>query len=238
MKIDILTMFPDMFDRVFDASLLGRAREEGLVKIRIHDLWNWAKGSHGLDDRPYGGGPGMVLKPGPVVRGVEAIEDQTGPVDERILFSPRGKPLDQKTVEQLADETTSLLLICGRYEGFDERIRQILNPREISIGDYIVSGGEIPAMVLVDAVVRLLPGVVGDEDSVRKESFSTEHLDYPEYTRPRSFRGEEVPEVLLSGDHERIREWRQQKSKELTRTYRPDLLDEDHQTGDDSDNEK
>jgi tRNA (guanine37-N1)-methyltransferase len=229
MEFDILTLFPEMFETVFDASLLGKAREKGLVEIRIHHLRDWGKGKHdSVDDRPYGGGPGMVIKPEPVMEAVEAIQAERDPRPEPVLLTPRGQRLTQDQVESFAGSTRPLLLICGHYEGFDERIRTLLEPREISIGDFVLSGGEIPAMVLVDAISRLVPGVVGDPTSLEEESFTTGQLDFPQYTRPREYRGLDVPDVLLSGDHQAIEEWRLEQAENVTREHRPDLQDEEN----------
>ncbi len=227
MRFDILTIFPEMFEQVFEASLLGKAREKGLLEVNVHDMRQWGVGPHdSVDDRPYGGGPGMVIKPEPVINGVEEITEDRQEKPELILLSPRGKQLQQKMVHEYANQEQDVLLICGHYEGFDERIRDLLEPREISIGDYVLSGGEIPAMVVVDAVSRLVPGVVGDPESVQQESFTRPRLDYPQYTRPEQFRGLEVPDVLLSGHHQKIEEWRRKKAREITLNRRPDLLED------------
>jgi len=225
MRFDILTLFPEMFDRVLDASLLGKARDNDLINITVHNLRNWSVSKHDdVDARPYGGGPGMVLRPEPVFRAVEAIQSNRSPEPQPVLLTPKGETLNQQIIERLADDASPLLLICGHYEGFDERIRKGLDLLELSIGDYVLSGGEIPAMVLVDAISRLVPGVVGDPDSVEHESFSTGRLDYPQYTRPREFRDLDVPDVLLSGDHQAIEAWRKRRADELTEDRRPDLL--------------
>jgi tRNA (guanine37-N1)-methyltransferase len=219
MRIDIVTLFPDMFSGFLAGSLLGAAREVGLLDIRLTNLRDFAEGVHRqVDDRPYGGGPGMLLMPGPVVAGVEAVQAAAVPPGRVILLTPGGRRLDQPLVEELA-RGERLVLVCGRYEGFDARVAQTLAAEEISIGDYVLSGGEVAAMVIVDAVARLVPGVIGDAESARQDSFSgAERLvEAPHYTRPREFRGLSVPEVLLSGDHGRIATWRHEQSIAATR---------------------
>jgi tRNA (guanine37-N1)-methyltransferase len=221
MRVDIFTIFPGIFEGPLRESLLGRAVEAGLVDVRIHDLRDFATDSHRqVDDEPYGGGPGMVLKAEPLFRAVESLDE--GP-KRVILLSPAGRRLDQSLVRELSREPW-LVLLCGRYEGADERVVEGLPAEEISIGDYVLSGGEIPALVVLDSVSRLVPGVVGTEESLRQESFEEGLLDHPHYTRPREFRGLAVPEVLLSGDHGRIAEWRRSAALEKTRRNRPDLL--------------
>jgi tRNA (guanine37-N1)-methyltransferase len=191
------------------------------VEIVVHDLRNWTHDRHRtVDDEPYGGGAGMVLKVEPVVEAVEALR---GPKTHLILLSPQGRPFRHEVAKELSREE-HLLFLCGRYEGFDERVKLILKPDEISIGDYVLTGGELPALVVIDAITRLLPGVLGDEASAVEDSFSQNLLDYPQYTRPASFRGFSVPPVLLSGDHERIRRWRRKEALRRTRDLRPDLL--------------
>ncbi len=226
MRIDVLTLFPQAMEPYFSASIIGRARAAGVVSIHCTNIRDFAVGNHrSVDDTPFGGGPGMVMMCQPLFDAAEKIErDDPTPVT-RILLTPQGEKLHQGIVRELAGQQR-LLVICGHYEGFDERIRQGLQPREICIGDYVLSGGEPAAMVLVDAVVRLLPGAVGDEQSVEHESFSHGLLEYPQYTRPREYRGMAVPEVLLSGDHARIAEWREQEAVARTRQRRPDLLEE------------
>ncbi|QDS98096.1 tRNA (guanosine(37)-N1)-methyltransferase TrmD [Adhaeretor mobilis] len=228
MRFDILTLFPEMFPGYLGQSLLNLAIENGLVDIQLHNIRDWSKDEkhHKVDDRPFGGGAGMVLNPGPVVEAVEAVQSQAGQTAKVIMLTPGGEKLTQRVVERLATHER-LILLCGRYEGFDQRITDILEPEEISLGDFIVNGGEVAAMVLVDAVVRLVPGVLGDEDSNRYDSFSTGNrlLEYAQYTRPREYRGHTVPEVLLSGDHEKIAKWREANSLERTKQRRPDLLD-------------
>jgi tRNA (guanine37-N1)-methyltransferase len=220
MRIDIVTLFPDMLTGFLDGSLLGAARRRGLIDVRLTNLRDFAEGRHRqVDDRPYGGGPGMLLMPGPVVGCVEAVQADAsaGGGGRVILLTPGGRRLDQPLVEALAGERR-LVLVCGRYEGFDARIPAALHAEEISIGDYVLSGGEPAAMVVVDAVARLLPGVLGDEQSAREDSFSgAERLvEGPQYTRPREFRGLAVPEVLVSGDHDRIRRWRHEQAAAAT----------------------
>jgi tRNA (guanine37-N1)-methyltransferase len=208
-----LTLFPDLFQGYFTQSLLKLALQKGLVEIHLWNIRNWATGKHRtVDDRPFGGGPGMVIMPEPVFAGVETVQAQADPPGQLLMLTPGGERLTQALVRELS-QAKRLLLLCGRYEGFDERIRLGLRPREISIGDFICNGGEVPAMVVIDTVIRYIPGVLGDEDSVKDESHSEPgRLEYPQYTRPREFRGMEVPEVLLSGDHEAIARWRREQS--------------------------
>lgn len=221
MRIDIVTIFPEMFREVFDFGIVRRAREGQLVDVRAHDLRDWTTDRHrSTDDAPYGGGPGMVMKVEPLVRAVEAIASEHSRI---VLLSPRGAPLTQGKVRELS-ESEHIVLVAGRYEGVDERFLVATAAEEISIGDYVLSGGEIPAMVVVDAVVRLLPGAVSDPDSAEQDSFSHGVLDYPHYTRPEEFRGLRVPDVLLSGNHAAIREWRQRRALSDTESRRPELL--------------
>lgn len=222
MRIDIVTLFPEMFTSFLDGSLLGSARKAGLVDIRVTNFRDFAAGVHRqVDDRPYGGGPGMLLMPEPVVSCVEAVQREAAP-GRVLMLTPGGRRLDQALVEDLARQDR-LVLVCGRYEGFDARVREALAAEEISIGDYVLSGGEVAAMVVVEAVTRLVPGVLGDEESARQDSFSgAERLvEGPQYTRPREFRGLEVPEILLSGDHGRIARWRHEQA--VAATGRRDL---------------
>jgi tRNA (guanine37-N1)-methyltransferase len=226
MQFDILTLFPEIFSSYVSQSILSKAIESGLVQIDLHDIRNWTLDKHQrVDDRPYGGGPGMVMQVEPVVECVEAIQ-KTGEISGHlIMLTPTGKPLNQRLVEELVQRPRHILL-CGRYEGFDQRVVDILSPLEISIGDYILNGGEVGAMALIDSMIRLVPGVLGDEQSSQDDSFSTGNrlLEFPHYTRPRDFRGHSVPEVLLSGDHGAIAQWRQEQSLQRTRERREDLL--------------
>ncbi len=225
MRIDIITIFPQVFPPLMNEGMTRIAQERGLVELKYHDVRDWTEDKHrSVDDRPFGGGPGMVMMCGPVFRAVEAVEAQSPVPAKRILLTPQGERLTQRRVRELANEPR-LLLLCGRYEGFDERIRIGLQPLEISIGDYVLSGGEIPAMVIVDAVARLIPGVTGDPESPLSESFGDEGLlEYPQYTRPEEFRGMRVPEILRSGDHARIAQWRREQALLRTTQRRPDLL--------------
>jgi len=213
-----------MFTGVLSESILKIAQEKGLVEFHLHDIRDWTRDKHrSVDDRPYGGGPGMVMKPEPVFRAVEEVvgEDEEA---EKILLSPQGEPFNQEMASELAGKKR-LIFICGRYEGFDERIRLGLGVREISLGDFILAGGELAAMAIIEAAVRLIPGVLSCEDSAKFESFSSWLLDYPQYTRPQVFRGMRVPEVLLSGNHEKIRKWRKKEALKKTEARRKDLLD-------------
>lgn len=226
MRIDVLTLFPEALEPYFTSSIIGRAQTAGVASIQCTNIRDFALDRHrSVDDRPYGGGPGMVMMCQPLFDALETVEKEDPAPPTRILLSPQGEQLSQNTVHELSRKER-LLLICGHYEGFDERIREILQPREISIGDYVLSGGEPAAMVLVDAVVRLLPGALGDEESCADESFSHGLLEYPQYTRPREFRGKQVPDVLLSGDHARIEQYRREQALRRTRERRPDLLEE------------
>jgi tRNA (guanine37-N1)-methyltransferase len=211
LRIDVLTLFPALFDGFLSQSILSRAVERGLVTIERWDIRDWAGGKHKqVDDRPFGGGPGMVLMPAPVVAAGEAVAAAAEPEGHLILLSPQGTRLTQQRVVELAQKPR-LILLCGRYEGFDERIIEILQPELLSVGDFILSGGEVAAMIVIDAVARLIPGVLGDEQSAIDESFGPDGgLEYPQYTRPRVFRGLAVPEVLVSGDHAAIARWRRQ----------------------------
>lgn len=227
MRFDVLTLFPAIFDGYLGQSLLSKAIERELVKVQLHDMRNWSNDKHHkVDDRPFGGGPGMVLKVEPVVECVEAVQLQGESPGHVVLLSPQGRKLTQTVVEELAEQRR-LVLLCGRYEGFDQRVSDILRPDEISIGDYILNGGEVAAMAVIDAVVRLVPGVLGDEQSSQDDSFSTDQgwLEFGQYTRPREYRGHEVPEILLSGNHEQIARWRTEQSYRKTRERRADLFD-------------
>jgi tRNA (guanine37-N1)-methyltransferase len=237
MRLDILTLFPEMFEGAFDASIIGRAQENGLAEIALHNIRDYAPGKHRVtDDTPYGGGGGMIMKPEPIFNAVEAILEIDIPTEGYaslhqqgyppiILLTPQGRLLKQRMAQQLVAEHDRLVLICGRYEGVDERVRQYLATDEISIGDYVLSGGEFAAMVLVDVLVRLIPGVLGDEAATRKDSHSEGLLEHPHYTRPANYRGHGIPEILLSGHHARLEEWRRQQSLARTLARRPDLLE-------------
>lgn len=225
MRFDVLTIFPKMFSAYLREGMLGRAVKRGLVDMRLVDIRDFARGAHKTtDDRPYGGGDGMVMKPGPIYRALKSVDRVKGR-SLVILLSPQGKTFDQATAWELS-EGDQLILICGRYEGVDERIRLTCIDRELSIGDYVLSGGELGTMVIMDAISRLIPGVLGGERSNLEDSFEEGLLEYPQYTRPRVFRGKEVPSVLLSGDHEKIRLWRRSESLKRTLERRPDLLQE------------
>ena len=224
MRINVLTLFPEVLVPFVESSIIGRAVDSGLVTFELTQLRDFAEDKHrSVDDKPFSGGAGMILMCGPVFRAVEHNESRSGPGLVKVLLTPQGKPLTQPLVRELA-RLDELLVICGHYEGFDDRIRQGLDVREVSVGDFILSGGESAAAVLIDAVVRLLPGALGDEASAGDESFEEGLLEYPQYTRPRVFRGMEVPEVLLSGDHAKIRAWQREAAIERTRRRRPDLL--------------
>ena len=224
MRIDILTLFPEMFNGPFCQSILARAQQKGLVEIHLHDFRRHGLGRHrSVDDTPYGGGGGMLLRPEPVFTAVAELCPADEPKPCVILLTPQGETLTQEISYELAARA-HLILICGHYEGFDERIRTHLADREISIGDFVLTGGELPAMVMVDSVVRLLPGVLGAEDGAADDSFAHGLLDYPQYTKPAEFRGLPVPEVLQSGDHARVAAWRQEQALIRTAIRRPDLL--------------
>jgi tRNA (guanine37-N1)-methyltransferase len=221
MKIDVLTLFPGMFAGPLDESIVRRAREAGLLDLRIHNLRDCAHDRHKtVDDRPFGGGPGMLLKPEPIF---EAVEKLTRDISRVILLSPAGRTFNQAIAGELA-QLEHLVLVSGHYEGFDERIREHLADDELSIGDYVLTNGALPVMVIVDAVTRLLPGALGDEESAQEESFSHGLLEYPQYTRPAEFRGMKVPDVLLSGNHAQIARWRAEQARLRTQERRPDLL--------------
>lgn len=223
MRIDILTLFPEMFAPILGTSIPKRASEKGLVSYHLTNIRDFAEDAHkSVDDRPFGGGPGMVMMCPTMFAAVESAEAQDARPATRILLSPQGRLLDQKLVEELATKER-LLLISGHYEGFDERIIEGLQPLEVSIGDYVLSGGELAAMVVIDAVVRLLPGVLGHEQGAEDESFAQGLLEFPQYTRPREFRGMSVPDILLSGNHAAIAQWRQQQRLSRTQKRRPDL---------------
>jgi tRNA (guanine37-N1)-methyltransferase len=220
-RVDVFTIFPGIFQSPLRESLLGKAIEEGLIEVRVHDLRDWSTDRHrSVDDEAYGGGPGMVLKPEPLFAAVESLDPDRGRV---LLLSPAGRRLDQALVRELTVEP-HLTLLCGRYEGVDERVVEGLPAEEVSIGDYVLAGGELPALVVIEAVTRLVPGVIGKEESHRRDSFSEPGLlDHPQYTRPPAFRGMEVPEVLLSGNHAEIERWRREAARDKSRRNRPDL---------------
>jgi tRNA (guanine37-N1)-methyltransferase len=232
LRFDIITIFPEFFREVIDCGILRRARNAGLVEVKAHDLRQWTTDKHHVvDDRPFGGGDGMVLKPEPIFAGVEALTGASRredfPAKTRvILLSAQGQVFSQPLAQAIAQNTTHVVLLCGRYEGVDERVADALITEEISIGDYVLSGGEPAATVLIDAVVRLLPGALGSDTSAVFESFSEGLLDHPQYTRPPEFRGMKVPEVLLSGNHAEIERWRKEAAIAKTRRKRPDLLKE------------
>jgi tRNA (guanine37-N1)-methyltransferase len=229
-KIDVLTIFPEFFAQVFEFGIIRRAKLAGIVEITVHDIREYANDKHQMtDDRPFGGGDGMVMKPEPIFAAFEQLLGTSDrgeyPTGTRVvMLSPQGKPLSQTIAKELADEAKNLVLICGRYEGVDERVNDVLVTDEISIGDYVLSGGEPAAVVLTDAIVRLLPEALGSETSAENDSFSNGLLDCPHYTRPAEFRGMKVPEVLLNGNHAEIEKWRREKALEKTRKNRPDLL--------------
>lgn len=223
MRVDILSLFPEMFPSIFDASMLGIAQKKGILDLHYHNLRDWTSDIHRkVDDEPYGGGAGMVMKCQPIFDAIESIQQMDEAHALTIFFTPTGKPFVQSAAQSLSHEAR-LLLVCGRYEGFDERTLTLAD-MQISIGDYVLTGGELAAMVVVDAVTRLIPGVLGHQDSAIDESFSDGMLEYPHYTRPASFRGLDVPDVLLSGNHAAIKQWRENQSTKRTQELRPDLL--------------
>ncbi len=228
MRCDVLTLFPDMITAVLGQSMLKRAQDKGLLEVCVRNLRDYTVDRHKVaDDVPYGGGAGMVMKAEPILRAVETITAEYERAGEptRLLFpSPQGRPFTQKYAKDLAAESRRLIILCGHYEGVDERVRLALQPEEISVGDYVMTGGELPALVLIDAATRLVPGVLGDPESTVEESFADSLLEYPHYTRPSDVRGMTVPEVLLSGNHEAIRRWRRKEALRNTYRRRPDLL--------------
>jgi len=232
LRFDIITIFPEFFDAVVDCGILRRARNAGLVEITAHDLRQWTTDKHHVvDDRPFGGGDGMILKPEPIFAAVEALtgavrKEDLPPRTRVVLLSPQGRGFSQAMAQELSEHTSRVVLICGRYEGVDERVANALITDEISIGDYVLSGGEPAAAVVIDATVRLLPGALGSETSAAFESFSEGLLDHPQYTRPPDFMGMKVPDVLLSGNHAQIERWRREAAIAKTRRNRPDLLKE------------
>jgi tRNA (guanine37-N1)-methyltransferase len=224
MRIDILTLFPEMYESPLAHSIIKRAQEKRIVDIVLTNIRDFAADKYKkVDDKPYGGGPGMVMMPAPVFKCFEHVQKLTPEKGRVILLTPQGQAFDQAKAVELSKEKR-LILIAGRYEGFDERIRSGLDAEQISIGDYVLSGGELAAMIIADAVVRLLPSALGDEDSPKDDSFSNGLLEYPQYTRPEVFRGMKVPDVLLSGDHAKIAQWRRQQALQRTKKWRPDLL--------------
>ncbi len=233
MRFDVLTLFPEMFHGYLGSSVLKLAIERGLVEVRLHNIRDWADDKHNsVDDRPFGGGPGMVLKVDRVVPCVEAVRGMEPDSGHLVMLTPQGRRLDQAYVEELAAHGR-IVLLCGRYEGFDERIRTILSPDEVSIGDFVLNGGEVAAMAIIDSVIRLVPDVLGDEESSGNDSFSGPErlLEFAQYTRPREYRGLEVPPILLSGNHQEIARWREEDSKLRTGRRRADLLDIDDRPG-------
>jgi tRNA (guanine37-N1)-methyltransferase len=226
MRIDLLTLFPEMFSGYLGQSLMKRAIDAGVLDIRVNNIRDWARGKQRqVDDRPFGGGPGMVLRPEAVVESVEAVQSDGEAPGHLVLLTPQGRRLNQRIVEELARQPR-LVLVCGRYEGVDQRAIDLLTPDELSIGDYILGGGEVAAMVVIDAVARLVPGVLGDEESNKQDSFSGDPplLEFPQYTRPREYRGLSVPDVLITGNHREIARWREQQRLERTKERRSDLL--------------
>ena len=223
LRIDILTLFPEMFEDFCSASIVGRAVQRDLVEIHRTNIRDFAPDKYGsVDDSPFGGGPGMVLTCGPVFDAVAAVRQQAAPPGKVVLLTPQGRPMDQQLVGELAREPR-LILLAGHYEGFDERIRLTLADMEVSLGDFVLSGGEVAAMALIDAAVRLLPGALGKDESVTEESFAAGLLEYPQYTRPRTYEGMDVPEILIGGDHAKIAQWRLEQAELRTRQRRPDL---------------
>jgi tRNA (guanine37-N1)-methyltransferase len=226
MEFDVFTLLPEVFPPYLESSILQRARQRGLIDVRVHNIRDWAEGRHHVtDDMPYGGGGGMVMKPEPVFSAMESVlGTPPGSSVPLILLTPQGRVFNQKIAIEFSKQPR-IALLCGRYEGIDERIRQHLVTDEISIGDYVLTGGELPALILIDAISRLLPGVLGDPDGAMDDSHATGLLEYPHYTRPPEFRGWKVPDILLSGDHAKIEKWRREQSLRRTLTRRPDLLE-------------
>ena len=228
MRCDVITLFPEMVAPVLGSSILKRAQEKGLLEVQVHNLRDYTLDKHKVaDDVPYGGGAGMVMKAEPFLRAVEQIKagyEQAGEQIRLLLPSPHGRPFTQAYAQHLATESRRLVILCGHYEGIDERVRVALQPEEVSVGDYVLTGGELPALILIDAAARLIPGVLGDPESIVEESFTDSLLEYPHYTRPADVRGMTVPEVLLSGHHEAIRLWRRKEALRATYEKRPDLL--------------
>ena len=228
LRCDVITLFPEMVTPVLETSMLKRAREKGLLEVQVHNLRDYTQDKHKVaDDVPYGGGAGMVMKAEPVLRALEEIRrpyEQRGETVRIMLPSPQGRPFTQTYAHELAADSRRLIILCGHYEGIDERVRLAVGPEEVSVGDYVLTGGELPALILIDAACRLVPGVLGDPTSIVEESFAEPLLEYPHYTRPADVRGLGVPEVLLSGHHEAIRRWRRKESLRATNEKRPDLL--------------
>ncbi len=235
MRVDIITLFPSMFQGPFEESMIKRARESGVLEINIHDLREFTHNRHRtVDDAPFGGGAGMVMKIEPILEALEFLKREVS-LSSRVMFlSPQGQILTQDKAKKLAQEK-NLILLCGHYEGVDERVREHLIDEEISIGDYVLTGGEVAAMVLVEVIIRMIPGVVGKEESVKKDSFYDSFLDYPQYTRPAEFKGWKVPQVLLKGNHQAIEKWRREKMLERTWRRRPELLKKARLTTEDRD---
>ncbi len=224
MRIDLLSIFPKMFAPILNESILGIAQKKELVEFFSHDIRDWSDNKHNkIDDKPFGGGPGMVMKAGPIVTAVEAVEKMDDIPSRLLVMSPQGKRFDQKMARELSTEKR-ICIICGRYEGFDERIFEVLEPEEVSIGDYVLTGGELAALTIADAVVRLIPGVLGSGDSLESESFDNGLLDFPQYTQPFEWRGIKAPEILRSGNHALIEKWRREKAIEKTKARRPDIF--------------
>lgn len=239
MRFDVLTLFPEMFPGYLGQSLLNKAIERELVEVHLHNIRDWTIDKHNsVDDRPFGGGPGMVMMAPPVVECAEAVVAMDERPVHTILTTPQGRTLTQRVAEELS-EYPRIMLLCGRYEGFDQRVCDILQPDEISVGDFVLNGGEVAAMLMIDTLVRLVPGVLGDERSSQEDSFSRANrmLEFPQYTRPREYRGHAVPEVLLSGDHGKIAAWRQQETLKRTKSRRSDLLHSDGQNTTNHENE-
>jgi tRNA (guanine37-N1)-methyltransferase len=235
MRVDVITTFPELVEAGVDYSIVKRARDKGALDTRVHDLRSWTHDRHrSTDDEPFGGGAGMVMKPEPLFEAIESLKAENPGKEPRVLLmTPQGRPFSQAIAHELVEPEEWLIMICGHYEGVDERVREHLVTDEISIGDYVLTGGELPALVIIDAVVRLLPGVLGAEESAEQDSFSEGLLEYPHYTRPADFRGWKIPEVLLSGHHAQIARWRRKESLRRTLKRRPDLLEEAELTKED-----
>jgi len=238
MRFDVVTLFPEIFSGYLGQGLLKKAIDRLLINVQLHDLRDWSTDKHQkVDDRPFGGGPGMILQVQPVVDCVEHLQGLVATPAQVILLTPQGKPLDQPMVERFSEQSHQILL-CGRYEGFDQRVIDLIDPLEVSIGDYVLNGGEVAAMAVIDSVIRLVPGVLGDEQSAVDDSFSSGNrmLEGPQYTRPRQYRGHDVPEVLLSGDHKAIAQWRKEQGEQRTRQQRADLIQPERLPHHDNDN--